>query len=130
MILEPEIVARGWLDLHTRSMEDYERALSTWAEDIIREATYHDANYALRIVMALHVLTRNTEWIAIFAAGPLEDLLARQGQVVIGDIEEASRLDPGFAHALGGVWRNSIDEETWARVKVCRTSKGWDISVD
>lgn len=111
-------------------MGEAERALSTWATDVIYEAVHNDAFYALRIVTALHEFTKNTEWVAIFAAGPLEDLLAGQGPVVIGEIETRALRDPDFSHALGGVWRNAIDEETWARVKTCRNSKNWDMAMD
>jgi hypothetical protein len=58
--------------------------------------------------------------IAVLAAGPLEDLLAKRGVDFIDRIEELARRDPKFNHLLGGVWRNTMTEEVWQRVQLIR----------
>jgi hypothetical protein len=60
------------------------------------------------------------------SAGPLEDLLAMHGDVVIGWIEARVKEDPAFAFLLGGVWRNEISEAVWSRVLAIRDRRGWD----
>lgn len=58
--------------------------------------------------------------IAVLAAGPLEDLLAKRGVDFIDRIEELARKDPKFNHLLGGVWRNTMTDEVWQRVQAIR----------
>jgi hypothetical protein len=58
--------------------------------------------------------------IAVLAAGPLEDLLAKRGPNFIDRVEELARKDPKFNHLLGGVWRNTMSEEVWERVQKIR----------
>ena len=54
------------------------------------------------------------------AAGPLEDLLAKQGTEFIERVEELARKDPHFNSLLGGVWRNTMTDEIWQRVQTAR----------
>lgn len=58
--------------------------------------------------------------IAVFAAGPLEDLLAKHGQKYIDRIEELALEDEKFNMLLGGVWRNTMASEVWNRVQTAR----------
>ena len=58
--------------------------------------------------------------VAVLAAGPLEDLLAKRGEDFIDRIEELARKDPKFNWLLGGVWRNSMTDEIWQRVQSAR----------
>jgi len=58
--------------------------------------------------------------IAILAAGPLEDLLAGFGPDYIDEVETLARRDPKFRCLLAGVWRNTITEDVWERVKKAR----------
>jgi hypothetical protein len=58
--------------------------------------------------------------VGALAAGPLEDLLAKQGPQFIERVEERARKDPRFNYLLGGVWRNAMTEEVWQRVQAAR----------
>ena len=58
--------------------------------------------------------------IAVLAAGPLEDLLAKRGEDFIDRVEELARKDPKFNDLLGGVWRNTMTDEVWQRVQAIR----------
>ncbi|WP_395396333.1 DUF6869 domain-containing protein (plasmid) [Novosphingobium sp. BL-8A] len=49
------------------------------------------------------------------ASGPIEKLLIAHGPRFIGAMETEARRDLRMAWALGGVWRNSINEEVWLR---------------
>lgn len=54
--------------------------------------------------------------LALLAAGPLEDVLANNGQEYIEQTEVLARKDPQFKKLLRGVWKNSMSDELWARV--------------
>ena len=58
--------------------------------------------------------------VSSLAAGPLEDLLAKQGPEFIERVEELARKDPQFNYLLGGVWRNTMTDEIWQRVQTAR----------
>ena len=55
--------------------------------------------------------------LAHLAAGPLEDLLVRHGPTFIERIYETARKEPVVRKMLGAVWRNSIAEPVWQRLK-------------
>jgi hypothetical protein len=57
---------------------------------------------------------------AVFAAGPLEDLLAKHGQKYIDRIEKLALEDEKFNMLLGGVWHNTMTSEVWNRVQTAR----------
>lgn len=67
----------------------------------------------------LEILSRNPadEVLAVLAAGPLEDLIAKHGPDFVERIETESRQNPKFRHLLGGVWQNSTSAEIWTRIK-------------
>ena len=125
MRLDPKTVAEGWYDLHAAKLSKTERALGGWAEEALRQAIYNDGAYAFEIASAIHDLDPEHKCIESFSAGPIEDLLAFQGAIVIGWIEAKARKDPSFAHVLGGVWQNSMTDEIWNRVKKVRNTNGW-----
>ena len=75
------------------------------------------------IVQTLH--TPHVESVeGVLAAGPLEELLARFGPEFIDRVENKAAEDAEFKLLLGGVWRNSMTEDVWARVQNCR-SEPW-----
>ena len=51
------------------------------------------------------------------AAGALEDLLSFHGPGFIDRVEQRARMDPRFAHMLGGVWQFQMTEDIWRRVQ-------------
>lgn len=58
------------------------------------------------------------------AAGPLEDLIAYHGKLVIDRIEQLARRQPRFRYALYGVWQLDEDDgsEVWQRVLRARAA--------
>lgn len=54
------------------------------------------------------------------AAGPLEDLIAYEGDKFIERIELHARRDPSFRHLLGGVWQIQASPRVWQRVETAR----------
>jgi hypothetical protein len=60
------------------------------------------------------------EQVAILAAGPLENLLAFHGPAFIDRVEQQAQTNPRFNHLLGGVWRQEMDQNLWARIERVR----------
>lgn len=50
-------------------------------------------------------------------AGPLETLLAENGNLVISEVEAEARSDRCFLWTLACVWQNEMSDELWARVQ-------------
>lgn len=55
------------------------------------------------------------------AAGPIEGLLGRHGEEVIGKVEQQAAQDPRFARALTGVWQYMMTDSIWERVQALRS---------
>jgi hypothetical protein len=55
--------------------------------------------------------------LGITAAGPLEDLLAEHGAILIDRIEAEARKDRRFFWTVGCVWQNSMTDDVWSRVR-------------
>jgi hypothetical protein len=51
------------------------------------------------------------------AAGPIEGLLGRHGEAYIDLVERQAASDPKFARAMTGVWRYTMSDTIWARVR-------------
>ena len=62
---------------------------------------------------------------AVFAAGPLEDLVSTHGEQYLGKIEELARKDEEFRYLLGGVWQANTPAHIWSRFEKIR-GKSWD----
>jgi hypothetical protein len=73
-----------------------------------------------RFITAAYKHDLSDKTIASLAAGPLEDLLVKQGPEFIDRVEELARKDPKFNYLLGGVWRSTMTEEVWQRIQTAR----------
>jgi hypothetical protein len=54
------------------------------------------------------------------AAGPMEHLLGKHGELYIENVEQRAEADPKFARMLAGVWKYMMTDEVWARVQVMK----------
>src|SRR5580658_2884004 len=55
-------------------------------------------------ILALAANAKNQEALGWVGAGPLEDLLSRHGQVIIGRVEAMAVADPKFVVCLAAAW--------------------------
>jgi hypothetical protein len=69
-----------------------------------------------QFVLAVLTQTQDPALLALLAAGPLEDILAKHGPAFIDQVENEARRSPRFRHLLGGVWQNSMADIIWHRV--------------
>lgn len=71
-------------------------------------------------ILATYWRKMSNRALANLAAGSVEDLLAGHGAAYIDRVETLARRDPLFNRLLGGVWRNSITDDVWARIEKVR----------
>jgi hypothetical protein len=88
-----------------------------WAHIDLDDACTRAAMRALAAIRRILDSTTNESVLSILAAGPLEDVLARNGPEIIVDVETSARQDPRFRWLLRGVLRNAIDDDVWKRVQ-------------
>jgi hypothetical protein len=103
-----------------------DNSATQWASDAIMDLSFEDPEVLWEFI--LEVLQRDppTEVVEVLAAGPLEDYLAKYGEKVIDRVEARAKSDPNFRSLLGGVWRNSMSDEVWARVQASWDRSEWD----
>jgi hypothetical protein len=88
----------------------------SWAVDCERDLIRDHPDLGLDFVSAVLATDPEDRVIALLAAGPLEDVLAKHGPAIIARVEEEARRSPQFRHLLGGVWQNAMTNEIWKRV--------------
>jgi hypothetical protein len=92
-----------------------------WAVDAALDWVIEDKHEALwEFILRSFEQEMSDKAFGVLAAGPLEDLLADFGELYIQRVEELARKNPRFNHLLGGVWRNSMTDDVWNRVKKAR----------
>lgn len=92
-----------------------------WAiEQVMDWALDHQGEQLWQFITVAYKRDLSDKAVGMLAAGPLEDLLARQGPEFIDRVEELARKDPQFNYLLGGVWRNTMTDEVWQRVQTAR----------
>lgn len=119
--------SHGWnreMILEKRDNSDTE-----WAVDEILDMTLNAPQSLWEIV--LEILGKNppNEVLEVLAAGPLEDYLSQLGDSVIEQVEAEAARDRRFKSLLGGVWKNAMSDQVWARVQACWDRSEWDNGV-
>jgi len=109
----------GWIALATAQADgpkvDVEEVF--WAWEAASDLTKDHPDLALQFVLKVFEKGMSEKMLSMLAAGPLEDLLERNGAVVIDRIETMARQDPKFRDLLGGVWQNAMSNDLWQRVE-------------
>jgi hypothetical protein len=88
-----------------------------WAYETVDKLVRSHPEQAWHIVKTMLGLATTDQTLADIAAGPVERLLSCHGEKFIDRIEDAAATDPKFRKMLGAVWRNSIPDDIWQRVK-------------
>jgi hypothetical protein len=95
-----------------------------WAHEALNELIDSDPEQAWLIIQEIAKHDFDDESKAMFAAGPLEEILAKNGPRIIDRIEAKAKTDPKFNDLLGGLWKNTMSDEVWARVEAAR-KRSW-----
>ena len=119
-------LAEGWVAYWLAEADSPERDSLFWVcereWDLVRE----EPLLAWAMILEILKLNPSDKIQEVLSAGPLEDLLAKHGALVIELVETEAKKNQKFAQLLGGVWQNSMAEEIWARVQAVWDRRGWD----
>ena len=118
--------ADAWIKNWDLDSKDPEQKKFAWATDKAWEACFYNPELAWLLVEEISRRELDNKVASIFAAGPLEDLLSKHGELMIERFETKAKAEPKFANILGGVWQNDMTEEIWQRVQAVWDRRGWD----
>jgi hypothetical protein len=110
----------------SRVLVERNNADTEWAVEKVMDMTFENPESLWEFILEVAHRSPPSEVVEVLAAGPLEDYIAKCGERVIARVEHQASVDPVFRSLLGGVWRNSMSEEVWARVQACWDRSGWD----
>ena len=114
-------IVNAWIVAEEAEPGNPERESNWWAIQQVMDWSFERQGELLwRFITAAYKRQLSDKVVSSLAAGPLEDLLVKQGPEFIDRVEELARLDPDFNDLLGGVWRNNMSEEIWKRVEAAR----------
>lgn len=119
-------LAEQWIEFWLLAENSPEQDALSWVTDREYDLVRENPDEAWFLILEILRRNNSTQILEILSAGPLEDLLAKHGEQIIGAVENEAKANPSFATLLGGVWRNSISEEVWSRVEKVRDRRGWD----
>ena len=105
----------GWFAWAATLEEDDNRPDWVFASE--HELVRRNPDMAIEFIDQVILRGLTDEQRALFAAGPLENLLAWHGPQVIDRVEAKARKDPAFRSLLGGVWQNAMPDDIWVRVQ-------------
>lgn len=114
---ELDTLVRAWVELHHTPdiCPDYEG--NVWVLESISNITIQDPELLWRFIKKILLCDVNEYILANLAAGPLEDLMVYHGDDFIERVEKLANTDKIFRRTLGGVWKSSIPEHIWNRIR-------------
>lgn len=119
-------VAQAWIEMWNLEVDDPARHQFEWVEDFEYIAVYENPEVAIDLVLEVLNLNQGNNILEVLSAGPLEQVLAEHGPSVIDRVENLARTNKEFSSLLGGVWKNAMTEEVWAKVQQVQNRSGWD----
>ena len=96
-----------------------------WAFLELNQICTRDPELAWELILEIFRASDNERVRGVLAAGPMEDLLANFGAVVIERVEALANSDDSFRALLRGIWKNRMSSDVWQRVQACRGKVGW-----
>jgi len=114
-------IVTAWIAAEEAAPKSPEREANSWAiEQVMFWALDREGEHLWQLITAAYKREVSDKTFSLLAAGPLEDLLAKQGPEFIERVEELARKDPRFNYLLGGVWRSTMTDDVWRRVEAAR----------
>jgi hypothetical protein len=111
---EKHKLVAAWIAHH--HAERPTRSAHFWAWEAVNDLVKTSPDTCWALVHAIRAADGSDKILSNLAAGPVEDLLVYHGHRYIDDVERLSRTDPQFRKLLGGVWKNDIADDVWARI--------------
>ena len=116
-----EDLSKEWVQASESSNEHSKE--NHWSIDYVLDLDTDDKFEELwSFILYTYKQNISNKVIEVLAAGPLEDLLANDGEKYIDEIETLARKDPKFNNLLGGVWQNAMSDSLWERVCKARNT--------
>lgn len=115
-----EDLIKGWIHLQRSTLNSQAYEESFWSCMLFMNLCEDFPEDTLNVIKAILKTNDSMEIIGPLAAGPLEDLIAKHGSILIDDIEREARACPKFNKTLGGVWKSNTDEAVWKRIENVR----------
>jgi len=92
-----------------------------WAHEEVERIVAEDTpERAWTVLRELIRASPDEEALGSIGAGPLENLLARDGDRVIDAIETAAATDPRVRYCIGNVWQREMSDALWSRLVTAR----------
>jgi hypothetical protein len=121
-----EDLAKAIIARHKAEHKSEQSNALFWTHERTSYLTKYLPHKAWRVILLIWSIDQSTETMQGLSAGEIEDLLSRNGTVMIPLIEAEAHRDPSFAKLLGGVWKNRMTDEVWTRLQAVWDRRGWD----
>lgn len=119
-------LAKAWIELQRAPHNSDEYNALFWAYEKLSGLVDDQPDAAWQVVLLIWSIDQSIPTEQNLSAGPVEYLLAKHGDRMIALVEAAAKRDPSFAKMLGGVWKNQMSDEVWARLQCVWDRRGWD----
>lgn len=119
-------LTEGWVAYWLAGADSPEKEALSWVCDREWSLVREEPLLAWEMILEILKFNSSEKIQEVLSAGPLEDLLAKHGSLVIELVESEAKQNQKFAQLLGGVWQNSMTEEIWVRVQAVWDRRGWD----
>ena len=129
-VADLQLLAQSWVAYWKAEKESPERERLFWVNEREWELVANEPLLALAMVLEILKIDSSNKIQEVLSAGPLEDLLAKHGELIIESVEREAKANAKFAQLLGGVWQNSMPNDIWARVQTVWDRRGWDGNPD
>lgn len=124
--LEINKLAKDWVSLQYSTVDQRRNDPLFWAYQKLDTLCNDAPLEALEVIVEILSIDSSDHILSNVGAGPMEDLLSRNGAQVIKEVESVSRTNDAIRKALGGVWRDSIDADVWDKVQGF-ADRIWDV---
>ena len=104
---------KSWIHLQTLDQDSEEAGDLMWASDDVLDLSMSSPLECWKFILEV-ILQTDDEWVLTnLAAGPLENLLAMNGDEAIILIEKEIPHNAKLKSLLQGVWKNLISDSVW-----------------
>lgn len=111
---------------HDGILQKRDRSEDEWVLCKISDILDDKPEILWEIILKILAKKPENSVLEVLAAGPLEELLAKYGYEYIARVEAETMKNREFKHLLGGVWKNDMEDEIWARVQNVWDRSNWD----
>ncbi len=110
---EDEKIAKSWIKLKLTKYSDPSFDNLFWSYEKIDELISKKPIDALKVILKISDLIDTDELLDLLGAGPIEDLMFRNGEAVIKQIETETKYRPKFKTALKTVQIDPSETPKW-----------------